>query len=210
MRAASACDEEGHADATPYHSCSAPFLLPLCRHRSMPLEPPVSAQPAAAPGGAASGSRTRPNPTSPGIEQFMNVIQTEHAKLWYAGRRRATGSSRPIELGEIKEIMGGRRRSSMPVFKDLPLARHVRRRHRWRDCRPREGARREGRQSIRRRLRPSSTRPAMPAIRRPAWALSSSRRRRRRRFPIRNFRLASSVARLLISLAWHPCVKRAR
>jgi hypothetical protein len=56
----------------------------------------------------------------PGIEQFMNVIQSEHAKLWQAGQAR-NWELAAYQLGEIKEIMGDVQ-DLYPKFKDLPLA----------------------------------------------------------------------------------------
>jgi hypothetical protein len=56
----------------------------------------------------------------PGIEQFMNVIQSEHAKLWYAAQTR-NWELAAYQLGEIKEIMGDVQ-DLYPKFKDLPLA----------------------------------------------------------------------------------------
>lgn len=56
----------------------------------------------------------------PGIEQFMNVIQSEHAKLWYAAQARNWDLAN-YQLGEIKEIMGDLQ-ELYPKFKDLPLA----------------------------------------------------------------------------------------
>jgi hypothetical protein len=56
----------------------------------------------------------------PGIEQFMNVIQSEHAKLWYAAQAR-NWELAGYQLGEIKEIMGDLQ-ELYPKFKDLPLA----------------------------------------------------------------------------------------
>lgn len=56
----------------------------------------------------------------PGLEQFMNVIQNEHAKLWYAG----TARNWPLaayQLAEIKEVMSDVQ-DLVPTFKDLPLA----------------------------------------------------------------------------------------
>ncbi len=55
----------------------------------------------------------------PGIEQFMNVIQSEHAKLWYAG----SAGNWPLaayQLAEIKEIMSDVE-DLFPTFKSLPL-----------------------------------------------------------------------------------------
>jgi hypothetical protein len=56
----------------------------------------------------------------PGIEQFRNVIQNEHAKLWYAAQAR-NWELAAYQLGEIKEIMGDVQ-ELYPKFKDLPLA----------------------------------------------------------------------------------------
>ena len=56
----------------------------------------------------------------PGLEWFMNMIQTEHAKLWYAGKAR-NWKLAEYQLGEIKEIMSDVQ-DLVPVFKDLPLA----------------------------------------------------------------------------------------
>jgi len=56
----------------------------------------------------------------PGIEQFMNVIQTEHAKLWFAAQAK-NWELADYQLGEIKEIMGDVQ-ELYPKFKDLPLA----------------------------------------------------------------------------------------
>jgi cytochrome c553 len=56
----------------------------------------------------------------PGIEQFMNVIQSEHAKLWYA----ASVHNWPLaayQLAEIKEIMSDLE-DLFPTFKSLPFA----------------------------------------------------------------------------------------
>jgi len=55
----------------------------------------------------------------PGIEQFMNVIQSEHAKLWYAASAR-NWELAAYQLGEIKEIMSDVE-DLYPKFKDLPL-----------------------------------------------------------------------------------------
>jgi len=55
----------------------------------------------------------------PGIEQFMNVIQTEHAKLWFAGSAR-NWELAAYQLGEIKEIMSDIG-ELYQKFKDLPL-----------------------------------------------------------------------------------------
>lgn len=69
---------------------------------------PVEAKPAA------------PKVYIPGLEQFMNVILTEHNKLWFAGRARNWPLA-AYELGEIKEVMSDVQ-DYVPVFKGLPLA----------------------------------------------------------------------------------------
>ena len=56
----------------------------------------------------------------PGLEQFMNVILTEHNKLWFAAKARNWPLAN-YELGEIKEVMGDIQ-DLVPIFKNLPLA----------------------------------------------------------------------------------------
>jgi mono/diheme cytochrome c family protein len=56
----------------------------------------------------------------PGLEQFMSVIQNEHAKLWYAGHARNWPLA-AYQLSEIKEVMSDVQ-DLVPTFKDLPLA----------------------------------------------------------------------------------------
>lgn len=56
----------------------------------------------------------------PGIEQFMNVIQREHAKLWYAGKAHNWPLA-AYQLSEIKEVMSDVQ-DVAPTFKNLPLA----------------------------------------------------------------------------------------
>ncbi|MGI8526417.1 MAG: hypothetical protein ACR2K5_09625 [Pseudolabrys sp.] len=56
----------------------------------------------------------------PGIEQFMNLIQGEHLKLWFAARAN-NWELAAYQLGEIKEIMGDVQ-ELYPKFKDLPFA----------------------------------------------------------------------------------------
>ncbi|MEJ2374437.1 MAG: hypothetical protein P8Y71_03130 [Pseudolabrys sp.] len=56
----------------------------------------------------------------PGLEQFMSVIQSEHAKLWYAGHARNWPLA-GYALSEIKEVMSDVQ-DLVPTFKDLPLA----------------------------------------------------------------------------------------
>lgn len=92
--------------------CAA-VLLPLAALAQAPAPPaPAPAAPAAAPEAA--------KPYVPGIEQFMNVIQSEHAKLWYAGRARNWPLA-AYQLAEIKEIMSDVG-DHVPVFKGLPFA----------------------------------------------------------------------------------------
>ncbi len=55
----------------------------------------------------------------PGIEQFMTVIQVEHAKLWFAATAHNWALA-AYQLGEIKEIMSDVE-DLYPRFKDLPL-----------------------------------------------------------------------------------------
>ena len=74
------------------------------------------AQPATAP----EAKSETPKTYLPGIEQFMNVIQSEHAKLWYAGQAR-NWELAAYQLGEIKEIMGDVQ-EIYSKFKDLPFA----------------------------------------------------------------------------------------
>jgi len=74
--------------------------------------PPV---PAAAP--------AAPKAYIPGLEQFMNVILTEHNKLWFAAKARNWPLA-GYELGEIKEVMGDVQ-DHVPVFKNLPLAQMI-------------------------------------------------------------------------------------
>jgi hypothetical protein len=56
----------------------------------------------------------------PGLEQFMGVIQNQHAKLWYAGKAR-NWELAEYQLGEIKEVMSDVQ-DLVPTFKNLPLA----------------------------------------------------------------------------------------
>ncbi len=80
------------------------LLVPLAAFAQQPAPPATEA----------------PKAYIPGIEQFMNVIQNEHAKLWYAGQAR-NWELAGYQLGEIKEIMGDVQ-DLYPKFKDLPLA----------------------------------------------------------------------------------------
>jgi hypothetical protein len=81
------------------------ILLPLA---SFAQAPTPAAPPAA------------PKTYIPGVEQFMGVILSQHAKLWYAGKARNWPLAE-FELGEIKEVMGDVQ-DLVPVFKNLPLA----------------------------------------------------------------------------------------
>ena len=56
----------------------------------------------------------------PGLEQFMSLIQNEHAKLWYAGQAH-NWELAAYQLGEIKEVMSDVQ-DMVPTFKNLPLA----------------------------------------------------------------------------------------
>ena len=56
----------------------------------------------------------------PGLEQFMGVIQNQHAKLWYAADAR-NWELAAYQLGEIKEVMSDVQ-DFVPTFKNLPLA----------------------------------------------------------------------------------------
>src|SRR6185437_7401573 len=76
----------------------------------------------------AAGAQAPPSPAEhespknyvPGLEQFMGVIQNEHAKLWYAGQAR-NWELAAYQLGEIKEVMSDVQ-DMVPRFKHLPLA----------------------------------------------------------------------------------------
>jgi len=86
----------------------AALLPPLMSFAQTPPE-----KPAAEEGQAAAKSYI------PGIEQFMNVIQSEHAKLWLAGSAK-NWELAAYQLGEIKEIMSDVE-DLYPTFKNLPL-----------------------------------------------------------------------------------------
>jgi hypothetical protein len=103
---------------------AAVLTLLLTPHASMAQVqkksgPPVSAPPALPPPPAPA--RETPKSYIPGLEQFMNTIQTEHAKLWYAGNAR-NWELAAYQLAEIKELMSDVQ-DLVPTFKDLPLAR---------------------------------------------------------------------------------------
>jgi hypothetical protein len=59
----------------------------------------------------------------PGLEQFMGVIQNEHAKLWYAGQA-GNWELAAYQLSEIKEVMSDVQ-DLVPTFKNLPLAQMI-------------------------------------------------------------------------------------
>jgi len=56
----------------------------------------------------------------PGLEWFMNLIQIEHAKLWYAGGA-GNWALAAYQLAEIKEIMADVQ-DLVPNFRKLPFA----------------------------------------------------------------------------------------
>lgn len=56
----------------------------------------------------------------PGLVWFMNLIQTEHAKLWYAGEA-GNWKLAQYHLAEIKEVMS-EVQDFVPVYKSLPFA----------------------------------------------------------------------------------------
>jgi len=97
--------------------------LPLVASAQTPPAASAPAQPApppaAAPAAPAPAVPEMPKVYIPGLEQFMNVILTEHNKLWFAARARNWPLA-GYELGEIKEVMGDVQ-DLIPVFKNLPL-----------------------------------------------------------------------------------------
>lgn len=100
-------------------------LLPLAVAAQTPA-PPASVPPAQAPVIAAPAAPAKPAAHDapkayiPGLEQFMNVILTEHNKLWFSARAHNWPLAE-YALGEIKEVMGDVQ-DLIPVFKNLPLA----------------------------------------------------------------------------------------
>lgn len=106
------------------------ITLPLAGLAQSPPPAASDAKPAeAAKPADAKPADTKANPENrpanpkvyvPGLEQFMNVILTEHNKLWFAGKARNWALAE-YELGEIKEVMGDVQ-DTVPVFKNLPLA----------------------------------------------------------------------------------------
>jgi len=97
----------------------AALLLPLAFLAQAQTPPAAPATPPSAP----ANPENRPVTTNayvPGLEQFMNVILTEHNKLWFAAKARNWPLAE-YELGEIKEVMGDVQ-DTVPTFKNLPLA----------------------------------------------------------------------------------------
>jgi hypothetical protein len=101
-------------------------LLPLA---GLAQTPPPAAPATPAPAAKSAEPAKPANPENrpanpkvyvPGLEQFMNVILTEHNKLWFAAKARNWALAE-YELGEIKEVMGDVQ-DTVPVFKNLPLA----------------------------------------------------------------------------------------
>jgi len=93
-------------------------LVPQVALAQSPETKPAESKPAEAK--PADAKPAAPKVYIPGLEQFMNVILTEHNKLWFAGRARNWPLA-AYELGEIKEVMSDVQ-DYVPVFKSLPLA----------------------------------------------------------------------------------------
>ncbi len=91
------------------------LLLPVAASAQAPKPPAASAPPAA----VMPAPKEAPKSYSPGLEVFMNLIQTEHAKLWYAGSA-GNWALAAYQLGEIKEIMSDVQ-DFVPTFRKLPL-----------------------------------------------------------------------------------------
>jgi hypothetical protein len=85
------------------------LLLPLAAVRSQTV-----------PAASGNDSADVPKRFLPGLEWFMNLIQVEHAKLWYAGEARNWPLA-GYQLAEIKEIMGDVQ-DLVPVYRSLPFA----------------------------------------------------------------------------------------
>ena len=92
------------------------MLWPLASHAQSPAMPPASAPSAVLP----APTPAAPKNYVPGLEQFMSVIQNQHAKLWYAASAR-NWELAAYQLGEIKEVMSDVQ-DIVPTFKNLPLA----------------------------------------------------------------------------------------
>lgn len=89
----------------------------------LPLTSVAQTPPPATPAPAAAKPEAKPEAGKsyvPGVEQFMGVMLSQHAKLWYAGKAR-NWELAEFELGEIKEVMGDVQ-DLVPVFKNLPFA----------------------------------------------------------------------------------------
>ncbi|KQZ00651.1 hypothetical protein ASD45_07140 [Pseudolabrys sp. Root1462] len=98
-------------------------LAPLVALAQAPDTRPADAKPAETKPAETKPAESKPATPKvyiPGLEQFMNVILTEHNKLWFAGRARNWPLA-AYELGEIKEVMSDVQ-DFVPVFKSLPLA----------------------------------------------------------------------------------------
>ncbi len=104
---------------------------PRDAHRPVPPVPPHPpsahqvGQPQAPAAHPAGSHEAAPAPTVqkayiPGIEQFMNVIQAEHTKLWYAGEA-GNWPLAAYNLAEIKELMSDLE-DLFPTFKSMPFA----------------------------------------------------------------------------------------
>src|ERR1700690_879497 len=85
------------------------LLAPLAALAQTPA-PPAAVMPPA---------KDVPKSYTPGLEVFMNLIQIEHAKLWYAGSA-GNWALAAYQLGEIKEIMSDVQ-DLVPTFRNLPL-----------------------------------------------------------------------------------------
>jgi hypothetical protein len=97
----------------------AVLLMPhACPAQAQKPGPPASAPPALPP--PPTAAHEAPKSYIPGLEHFMNTIQTEHAKLWYAGSAR-NWELAAYQLAEIKEVMSDVQ-DLVPTFKNLPLA----------------------------------------------------------------------------------------
>jgi hypothetical protein len=95
------------------------LLAPLSALAQTPKPSPAPPATSAPPAAALPPAKDAPKAYVPGLEQFMNVIQSEHAKLWYAGSARNWPLA-AYQLGEIKEVMSDAQ-DLVPTFKNLPL-----------------------------------------------------------------------------------------
>ncbi|MBV8792557.1 MAG: hypothetical protein JO205_05075 [Pseudolabrys sp.] len=96
----------------------------FCASVVMAQDKPDAKMPdAAKPTASEQQANDKPEPGKtyvPGIEQFMNVIQTEHTKLWFAAQAKNWDLA-AYNLGEIKELLGDVQ-DLYPKFKSLPFA----------------------------------------------------------------------------------------